>query len=190
MKKLLVFLCVAALLFGTCACAAKKETTAKEATTGEVVTKNTVDKDVAVSDSLSELISTLVVEQEKGNYKACDRFEEAHEILGAKEGDMQGNKTDTCITVYFFSLFEGFIQVEEAYETSSLGCHPSAMVLEKQGEEYVLVQYWAPETNETMEASAKAVFPEDLFNKLPFETQQSNALIEKLQAEIQAKLAQ
>ena len=188
MKKIIILLCVAALLLGTCACAAKKRTPAKETTTAEAVTNNTAGKDVAVDDSLNELISACVVEQEKGNYKKYDRFEEAHEILGAKTGDLEGKKPEKYITVYFLSLFGGYVKVGEDYETSSAGAHPSAIVFEKKGEAYVFTKYWAPEMNDDMEKEVKAVFPEDIFEKIPLETEPANALIENLDNEIQTKL--
>lgn len=188
MKKILVILCVALLLFGTCACAARKETTVRASTTGAAETENTVRKDVSVSESLSERISACVVEQEQGNYKNYDCFEEVHEILGAKEGDLGGKKTEKLITVYFFSLFGGFAKVGEEYEMTSMGVHPSAMVFEKKGEAYVFTKYWAPEMNDDMEKEVKAVFPEDIFEKIPLETEPANALIEKLDNEIRTKL--
>ena len=188
MKKILVILCVALLLFGTCACAARKETTARASTTGATETENTVRKDVSVSESLSERISACVVEQEQGNYKNYDRFEEVHEILGAKEGDLEGKKTEKLITVYFFSLFGGFAKVGEEYEMTSMGVHPSAMVFEKKGEEYVFVTYWAPEVDKKMKAAVKAVFPEDIFAKIPLDGEQSDALFKKLGEELQTKV--
>lgn len=173
MKKVVSFLLLITILFTFCACGGKKETS---------------DEDVTVSAALNEQISQIITEREKNGYSVYDFFEEAHKILGVREGDLKGNNKEKYITVYLFSLYGWYVKEGNEFENKSGGFIPYAMVFENQGDKYILNEYWQPRDGEYYNNDLKATFPNEVYEKIPFEAEAHNAMVSELESEIQLKL--
>ena len=176
MKKITLILCILALLLGTCACAAKK----------------TALPEVSVDAAIDEMISEAVILEEQQHYSDYEVFEEAHQILGTREGDLSGEGTDRYLTVYFATLFGGYVQKDGAFENVGGGFQPAAMVFEKSGNSYTFAEYWVPRDGAYVTEDLEATFPKDVFTlwqSLEATAESHNKTVETLEAQIQEKLA-
>lgn|GEM_PF-5694048 len=147
-------------------------------------TKNA--KAVEVTEQMHTQISRTVLEKE-----SYARGYEAHEVLYAAAGDLNGEHTEQFVTVYIYSLFGDFSLKTGKAVMKSGGSNPVAIVLEKSEGEYRVKEYWSPRDGAYYTEDLKETFPAPAYEALQKidETALShNELIARLESEIAAQL--
>ena len=175
MKKVLILICIAGLLLGTCACAGRNA------------------KNIPLDKNLDELIEKEVHHAQNETDSSNEVFEEAHKILGVRKGDLKGDRKDKCYTVYFVTLYGVYSKNGNKFEEKSSGYNPAAIVFRKGAEEYVFIEYWQPQDGAYYTEDLKATFPSDIykdFRKMEETAESHNEVVAGLNKQIQQKLAQ
>ena len=147
-------------------------------------TKNA--KAVEVTEQMHTQISQTVLEKEYYDYGY-----EAHEVLYAAAGDLNGKHTEQYVTVYVYTLFGDYSLKNGKAVMRSGGSNPAAIVFKKSGGEYRVASYWSPRDGAYYAEDLKETFPQPAYEALrkTDETAIShNELIARLENEITAQL--
>ena len=149
-------------------------------------TKNA--KAVEVTEQMHTQISQTVLEKEYYDYGY-----EAHEVLYAAAGDLNGKHTEQYLTVYIYTLFGDYSLKNGKAVMRSGGDNPAAVVLKKSGGEYRVSAYWSPRDGSFMIEDLKETFPKPAFEaweQVEQSAESHNALMEKLENQIGKQLAE
>lgn len=143
-------------------------------------------KEPEVTEQMHAQISGTVLEKEFYDYG-----NEAHEVLYAAAGDLNGKHTEQYLTVYVYTLFGDYSLKNGKAVMRSGGSNPAAIVLEKSEGEYRVKEYWSPRDGAYMIEDLKETFPAPAYEALQKidETALShNEFIARLESEITAQL--
>ena len=143
-------------------------------------------KESEVTEQMHTQISRTVLEKEFYDYG-----NEAHEVLYAAAGDLNGKHTEQYLTVYVYTLFGDYSLKNGKAVMRSGGSNPAAVVLEKSEGEYRVKEYWSPRDGAYYTEDLKETFPAPAYEALQKidETALShNELIARLESEIAAQL--
>ena len=143
-------------------------------------------KEPEVTEQMHAQISQTVLEKEYYDYGY-----EAHEVLYAAAGDLNGKHTEQYLTVYVYTLFGDYSLKNGKAVMRSGGSNPAAVVLEKSEGEYRVKEYWSPRDGAYYTEDLKETFPAPAYEALQKidETALShNELMAQLESEIAAQL--
>ena len=143
-------------------------------------------KEPEVTEQMHAQISQTVLEKEYYDYG-----NEAHEVLYAAAGDLNGKHTEQYLTVYVYTLFGDYSLKNGKAVVHSGGSNPAAIVLKKSGGEYRVATYWSPRDGAYMIEDLKETFPAPAYEALQKIDETAllhNELITRLESEITAQL--
>ena len=143
-------------------------------------------KEPEVTEQMHTQISQTVLEKEYYDYGY-----EAHEVLYAAAGDLNGKHTEQYLTVYIYTLFGDYSLKNGKAVMRSGGSNPAAVVFKKGGGEYRVATYWSPRDGAYYTEDLKETFPAPAYEALQKidETALShNVLMAQLESEIAAQL--
>ena len=166
MKKTAFFLCVMILLGMLGACSA-----------------NNSGEEPVLSAQMNEQLSERIM-HENGYDNGC----EAHEALLVQAGDLKGKNTDSCISVYYYSLCGEFYLKDGKLEEGAASFFPGAASFRKTDSGYELSEYWVPRDGDNFDKDLKATFPAQAYRLIPQSVEEHNALALKLEKQVKAQL--
>ena len=177
-KKIIIVFLTLCMLFGFCGCLSDGEGQGKAKAPGEKA---------EVTAQMEKRISETVLEEE-GFAGGC----EAHKVLYAEKGDMNGENADTCTTVYLYTLFGTFERKDAKAELQSGGLQACAITLDKNGDEYIIKSYWVPRDGADHAKDLKANFPTpayEAWEQIEQTAETHNAVVAELEEEINRNFA-
>ena len=134
------------------------------------------DANVNMTEEMHQFISDYIILQSQNQYEQTDAQFEVHKVYGTlQEGDK--------ITVYLWSFYNRFNR-ETGNEEVSGASQPISITLEKNGDEYKVIDFIQPEDGSQFVESIQKMFP----NRYVEEVFQQPINIDELKEEMQQKV--